>query len=367
MKPDDGPRTPRPGRIVRLFIAHAVIVSVCLGRVARAQSDSAETEALIRQGVALRMKKEDERALPFFQKAYERARTPRTAGQLGLAEMSIGYWTDAERHLAEALETTDHPWIAKNRKTLEDTLAQVRVNIGEVSIAGSPAGASVSLNGRPVGTLPLPAALRVNRGVIEITIRAPGYVASAQSIRLAGQERQRLTVALEKMPVPGLGARVDGEPQQGGMKRVGEPLNRDSATKDKPGMGSQRKWAWGMAIGGALAMGFGAAETVVWQKKRIDFNNHQAPPPDNPNVTDRTMWIRDCNRDLADRGSAMCKSLYDSSRHAEVWSFVGYSVGAALVAGSAILFMGDDAPEVRGTAAACAPFLGPGLACSLAF
>ena len=49
--------------------------------------DAAEAEALIRQGLELRQQGRDAPALPLFQKAYDLAATPRTAGQLGCGEM----------------------------------------------------------------------------------------------------------------------------------------------------------------------------------------------------------------------------------------------------------------------------------------
>jgi hypothetical protein len=338
-------------------IAHAAALLACLGGTAFAQSDSAEAEALIRQGVALRMKNQNERALPYFQKAFERARTPRTEGQLGLAEMALGYWTDAERHLAEALVSTDHPWIARNRATLDQALAQARTQVGEITVAGSPAGATVSVNGREVGKLPLPA-LRINKGAIEVSVRAPGYVDSTRSLRVEGGDRQQLTVALEKV-----GAKPEPVPLPA-TNPVQPPV--DNGPKDQPGMAPRRKWAWGLAAGAAAAIGFGVVETVVWQKNRTDFNNHLSAPADNPTVTDRTMWTRDCDRTLANRGSAACDGLYSASRRSEVLSFVGYGAGVALGVGAAILFLGEETQDNR-TAAICGPTLGPGFACRVAF
>ena len=100
-------------------------------RPARA-GESGEAEALIRQGVELRSQKKDERALPLFEKAYQISRTPRTAGQLGLVEMALGYFVDAERYLGEALSSPDHPWVAKNLATLKAQLAAAKAQIGEL-------------------------------------------------------------------------------------------------------------------------------------------------------------------------------------------------------------------------------------------
>ena len=100
-------------RIVQIVSAAGLLTCLTSGfgwnaRPARA-GDSAEAEALIRQGVELRAQKKDERALPLFEKAYQLSRTPRTAGQLGLVEIALGYFVDAEKYLSEALGSPDHP------------------------------------------------------------------------------------------------------------------------------------------------------------------------------------------------------------------------------------------------------------------
>src|SRR5436190_20407640 len=85
--------------------------------VARA-ADSGEVERLIRQGVELRMKHDDQQALPLFQKAYGMTATPRTAAQLGLVELSLGYLLESERHLTESLAATHDVWVKRNRPAL---------------------------------------------------------------------------------------------------------------------------------------------------------------------------------------------------------------------------------------------------------
>src|SRR5262249_49377570 len=139
-----------------------IILMAAGARPARA-GDSAEAEALIRQGVELRSQKKDERALPLFEKAYQISRSPRAAGQLGLVEMALGYFVDAERYLGEAVSSPDHPWVAKNLPTLKAQLAAAKGQIGELFIVGEPAGAEVLVNGKSVGKLPLAAPIRLDK------------------------------------------------------------------------------------------------------------------------------------------------------------------------------------------------------------
>ncbi|MES1210307.1 MAG: hypothetical protein ABUS79_30590, partial [Pseudomonadota bacterium] len=143
--------------------AAVLVAALWLARgTARAdESPESRAEALIREGIDLRQAGKDERALVMFQRAYETLPTPRSAGQLGLAEMAVGYWLGAEQHLNEALQTPDHPWVAKNHAALQTALTRVRSNIGEILVTGPPAGAALTVNRRAAGTFPLSEPVRV--------------------------------------------------------------------------------------------------------------------------------------------------------------------------------------------------------------
>src|SRR6188768_3329168 len=124
-------------------MALRVSLAVCIGlgvaviaAQAHAQAEPAEVEALIAKGNELRRAGTPGPALPYFQKAYELARTPRTTGQLGLAELAAGYPVEAEVHLVTALESPNDPGIVKYRQMLRDALTMARLQIGELSVQG---------------------------------------------------------------------------------------------------------------------------------------------------------------------------------------------------------------------------------------
>src|ERR1041385_131252 len=113
-----------------------------------ARADAAEVEALIAKGNELRRAGTPGPALPYFQKAYELARTPRTAAQLGLGELAAGYPVEAADHLSAALQSPNDPSIVKYRQMLANALETARSQIGELSIQGNPLGAEVAIDGR---------------------------------------------------------------------------------------------------------------------------------------------------------------------------------------------------------------------------
>ena len=57
-----------------------------------AKPTAADAENYIKRGNELRRSGRDQQALPLFEKAYEVAPSPRTAAQLGLCEVVLGYW-----------------------------------------------------------------------------------------------------------------------------------------------------------------------------------------------------------------------------------------------------------------------------------
>ena len=179
-----------------------VTVTICFAvMLAAAQpAEPIDVEDLIRQGVELRRQGKDARALPLFEQAYRLAPTPRSAAQLGLVEMTLGYRLEAERHLHEALSAPHDIWVQRHRDQLEDSLHKVRSAIGELIVTGSPIGAEVRVNGNRVGELPLLAPIRLGEGPASVELRAPGYTSMLQKISIMGSRRFSLQMDLRRAP-----------------------------------------------------------------------------------------------------------------------------------------------------------------------
>jgi hypothetical protein len=352
------------GRLRRAGAAVALAIAILLGggggggRLAAA-ADSAEVEALIGEGITLRQQGRDEKALPLFQKAYQIVATPRTAGQLGFCQMAVGYWLEAEQHLNEALESPDHPWVVKNFTTIKKALERIRVNIGEIVIDGSPAGATVTVNHVPSGAFPLPGPLRVAKGKVDVEVSAPGYAMATRSFRIKGGDRQQVTVKLDRTvvsePTPArvpesapLAAPVAAPPAVPPV--AGEvpkppssppPLPPPAAAADG-GSTFRRKLGWGLGAGAAAVLIGAVVETVLWQKKRSDYNGSAG-----------------CYSDVKDRGAPGCSALYDATERAKTIAVIGYVAAGALAGASAVLLLGgntsESASRPAGSTLACAP------------
>jgi hypothetical protein len=311
---------------------------VLIAASAQAQADAAEVEALIAKGNELRRAGTPGPALPYFRRAYELARTPRTTGQLGLAELAAGYPVEAEAHLATALESPNDPGIVKYRQMLKDALTMARAQIGELSVQGAPAGAEVVVNGRVVGALPLPSPVKLPARTTEVVVRAPGHSERREMVPIAGGQRHALTVTLETVEKPIASAPVVTTapvPSPTPASATPTPLAVGDRAADigQPSSGL-RTAAW-LAGGAALvAGGTGLVLHMAARSKATEISAMCANPPQNvAAMPGGPLTFDECQDRLG---------TWESYRR---WSIVSYVSAAALGLTAGVLFWTSRPPS----------------------
>ena len=273
-------------------------------------------------------------ALPYFQRAYQLARTPRTTGQLGLAELAAGYPVEAAEHLASALETPNDPSIVKFRQMLADALTMARAQIGELAIQGSPAGAEIVVNGRGAGVLPLSSTIKVPARNTEVVVRAPGHTERRELVPIAGGQRHELTVNLEKIAKlaeqPSVIAATSSPPSPTPAAAPSASAVVEHQSPDVDASGSSlRTAAWVFGGGALVAAGAGLALNLAARSNRSEFDASCTTLP--------TI--------MADPGTGghlttpECRDRHDAWETDRLWSIVGYATGAALAITSTVLFL----------------------------
>ncbi|MFL5306438.1 MAG: PEGA domain-containing protein [Polyangia bacterium] len=322
----------RGQRSARWLVAAFIIGAICAHvRVCRAGgSDAEKVEELIRQGNALRRQHEDARALPMFQQAYELSRTPRTAAQLGLAELALGYWDAAHEHLTDGLTSGRNSWVTQNRRALEAALTEAKSHLASVTIEGTPAGADVLLNGKSVGTLPLPAPVLINEGRIEVDVRAATYKADHRVLTVQGNSPVQISVNLQTAAVASAAAQpVEGSsPTTAPVGEAQAPVapatkNSDTAESDAELPTWRRILPWALSAGAIVAGGIGIWQAVEASHSLTKFQAVQACGADDPN-----------------HGSdPSCPGLYDtwSSHRTNAW--IGFGTAGVLAAGAVTMFI----------------------------
>jgi hypothetical protein len=149
-------------------------------RAARAE----DVEGLIREGVQLRKRGEDAKAHGYFQRAHDIAHTARTAAQLGLSDLALGKWLEAELLLDEALDATD-PWVDGHKSAIEQSRATAREKLGKLQIDGAPPEARIEATGRPVTKLPADGAIFVSPGPVHVRVEAQGFQSTTKDTTVA--------------------------------------------------------------------------------------------------------------------------------------------------------------------------------------
>jgi hypothetical protein len=335
-----------------------VLISVLAGLVVttavHAQTASEEAEALIRQANELRREKRDAAAFPLLQKAHAIASTPRTAAQLGMVEINLGYWLNAERHLSEALAAPRDPWIYQHRDKLAASLATAKAAIGEIGVSGEPAGAEVWVNGRLEGRLPLEKRIRAGEGPVQVELRAAGHATDRRNLTVTGGQSVDVVFRLVSASSP--------EP----AITPPAPAADSSVAASAPasGGGWMRPAAWTTSAGAAGALGVALWQTLRWRDAKNEFEDHRGV------AGSRLAGERDCGADEANHGGPGCDEIYGRLQTAQRWSIVGYAGAAALGAAAITLFVLDGRRSDRESrlSASCGP--SPGLRgglCTIAF
>ena len=214
---------------------------------ARAQTapSSSPSEAdLVRRGVAEREQGRDQAALELFRQAYESFHTPRAQAQVGLAYQALGRWGEADQNLRLALEASADPWIANNRRALEQALAVIGQHVGILEVITNVQGTEVLVDGRLVGELPLRRPLRLSAGTAVVQVRAEGYAHVQRPVTVTAGGLTRETFDL----VP--------------LARSGPPVPRPPAFVEAPAPSEpppptllQTRWAFIGAAAATAVMG----------------------------------------------------------------------------------------------------------------
>ena len=233
------------------------IVFLSAAHAAHAGDDKA-ADAMITKGLELRRQGKGLDALEMFEKAHAIAPSPRTFGQLGLAESAVEHWSEAEEHLNSALASPQDPWVRKNHGALDQALTLVGTHIGQLSLTG-PAGAAVVISGKIVGALPLAKPIRVNAGPALIAVSASGFKQFEMSVPVEAGKESQLKIVLEPLALPAVPPPVPVATPSAAPAAAGSDLHPNSA----------RAWT------GRALLGVGGA-AAVWGIVWIALDGHSA-------------------------------------------------------------------------------------------
>jgi hypothetical protein len=111
-----------------------------------------------------------------FQSAYDAAKDPRLLWNLAAAEKSLRHYARVEALLEKYVSESGDALADADRAEAAALLDTVKGFVAPVTIQSSEPGATVSVDGQPMGSTPLPAPLRLDLGERHIRLQKPGFL-----------------------------------------------------------------------------------------------------------------------------------------------------------------------------------------------
>ncbi len=100
----------------------------------------------------------------------------------------------------------------KKPRHLEESLEQVKRNVARVEVYGTPEGAVVTVNGKAIGTYPLPSAAVVNAGNLDIEVSKSGFKPAHRAMTIPGGHYERVLIRLDPLELQNLSPATSAPP-----------------------------------------------------------------------------------------------------------------------------------------------------------
>jgi len=347
----------RARTVVTAFLAVGLTMAVLAPRTAAA---AAPDEKLNDEGVELRRKGDDRGALEAFKKAYDMTHSPRATAQLGLVYQALGRWELAGPLVEKALQSPSDGWVKKYQPQLQDALSTIRQHLARIELTGEPAGAEVIVNGVSSGKLPLPGALTVSIGTVDLQVRAEGYQPDIRKVNLGAYQYEHIFVRLDKVPDAPRAVVIEHPQVDDSHPSPPPPAVTPSAREAPAGVSPRAIVKWSALGLGAAGVATGVVATILHESKISDFNKAAGGSCQDRGGT---------AVDKTENPNTDCQSALDGANSARTWQIVGFVAGGALAATWLVLQL-TEPDDASGTKVgwSCLPSLTtPGAACAVRF
>lgn len=135
-------------------------------------------------------------ALTKFQRAYELSKEPRLLWNMAVCEKELRHYANAARLVSRYLAEGGTKVSAASRQNAEQAQETLRGFYSELSVQGAPSGASVSVDGSSVGTVPLPGPIPIDLGKRRVVLQAEGFEPFERMVEVPGATEVSLTVSM---------------------------------------------------------------------------------------------------------------------------------------------------------------------------
>jgi len=131
-----------------------------------------------------------------YAQAYDLTRDPRLIFNLAICEKNERHYARTQDLLEQYERALGARITADDRAAVDAALAALRHLVGTVRLAVTEAGASVSVDGKSVGTTPLDAPLRLDLGEHALRVKKAGFATRDQTVEVSGGSETALAITL---------------------------------------------------------------------------------------------------------------------------------------------------------------------------
>jgi len=319
---------------------------------AQGESDKKQAQALQAEGLRLMQKGDNQGALAKFEEAFRLVSSPKILFNMGKAHLALGDEAKADEDFERFLD--EAPYAPKeSRDEAQRRVETLRPRLAYLEVQTDDVGSTISIDGKVVGTAPLARPSVVLPGSHQVLVEKPEMTPQTRQVAPIAGQKLRVVVKLVSAaaspvvtatPPPFVPAGnptpvVTAAPPPAGAS--GAPLGTEVTAPPPSGEEHARKLRTaGLVLGGA-----GAAVTVVG----IVFG----------------LAAKADGEANAKTGATFSSSTYDAGHRDQTLQYVGYALGAGLIAAGVTTWVIGSSDHERPSAVAAvslAPLTGGALA-----
>lgn len=258
----------------------AILILSLLSAQADDPSAAAKTKAqiLLSEGTQLFNRGAMAEALDRFKQAYAEYASPKLLFNIGQTSRNLGRSVEAmdalEKFLAEATDTPPEMISEAKRSVVE-----LRGMLGNLTILCGTPGAEVALDGRIIGSAPLPSSLWVMPGNHLITANHQGFSPASVTVDVNAGTVHTLTLAMQRVSEEPVATGVVAEERTStGIAKAPLETATTTSTDAHPAQAQPqgwwlgRKWTW-VAASSAVVLAGGAVAFGLSMQSRYDSLN----------------------------------------------------------------------------------------------
>jgi hypothetical protein len=194
--------------VLGVVIASAERPAAAQPKAAAASDDAVEgrkREAKERflRGVELTQRESWDAALAEFLASRELYPTKVAIKNAAVALRQLGRHAQALEMYQELLEQFSSSIDANEKKEMEDSVAQLRDNVGEIDVESNQRGSTIVIDGQQRGTTPLSAPILVNAGTHSVRVSKEGFEAFEAQVLVAGKQKKVIQAKLDPLAATG--------------------------------------------------------------------------------------------------------------------------------------------------------------------